>query len=92
MEPNIKRVTVKNCASREEANGELIKGLLGNEPISLQMLVTILESEPYGLDTNQILQALNELNKEGLIAISGFTNSWMNNTHTDVILKLKEKS
>ena len=91
MEPNLKQVTVKKCSSLKEANKELVKGLLGNEPMSLQMLVIILESEPYNLRMSVILKALNQLSEEGLIKINGFTNSWINQTNVDIVLGIEEK-
>ncbi len=88
-EPNLPKVTVKKCASEEEAIGELVKGLLANEPMSLQMLVSILESDPYNiLDPTKISTALNQLNEMNLIKIKRFTATWLATSDIDVVLDL----
>lgn len=89
MEPNIKRVTVKKCASKEEASRELVKGLLDNEPLTFQLLVTILTSDPYNLSREEVNVALNELNKKGLLKIKKFNiGTWMTESGHDVVLDL----
>ena len=88
MEPNIPRVSVKKCASKEEADRELIRGLLANDPMSLQMLVTILESDPYNLVPIEITEALNQLNRSNLIKIGRFTDTWLagSSVGVDIVL------
>lgn len=89
MEPNIKKVVVKKCASQKEARKELIKGLLTNEPMSLQVLVTILKNHPYELTSANITEALNKLHEEGLIIVEKFiVDSWLTSSGIDVILAL----
>ena len=89
MEPNIPRILVKKCASKKEASKELIKGLLDNEPLTFQLLVTILTSDPYNLSREEVNMALNELNKEGLLKIKKFNiGAWMTVSGHDIVLDL----
>lgn len=89
MEPNIKRVTIKKCSSKEEANRELIKGILSNESLTFQLVFVILTSDPYNLSVREVNIALNEINKEGLLKIEKFNvrESIVMSGH-DVILAL----
>lgn len=80
---------IKKCASKEEANRELVKGLLGNESMSFHLVVTILTSEPYSLSTREVNVALNEVNKEGLLKIDKINmNEWLCLSGYDVVLAL----
>ena len=89
MEPKLKRVTVKKCASRREANSELAKGLLRiTGPASLSFLVTALASEPYNLTTEEIIRALNDINGRGLLRILRFSDDWMVNSDVGLVLSL----
>ncbi|MDP3793012.1 MAG: hypothetical protein Q8Q89_04790 [bacterium] len=89
MEPNIKRIRIKRCASKKEANRELIKGLLGNEPLTFQLLFTILISDPYNLSRDEVNIALNELNGEGFLKIKKFDiGAWMTVSCYDIVLAL----
>jgi len=86
--PNTKRVTVKKCSSKEEADKELIKGLLRNEPMLFQLLARTLFDEPYELSPEDVMGALIGLNQEGLIRIGGFKDTWLSETSIDVVLSL----
>lgn len=89
MEPILRKVMIKKCASKEEANRELVKGLLGNESMSFQLVVTILTSEPYSLSTREVNVALNEVNKEGLLKIDKFImKEWLCLSGHDIVLAL----
>ena len=89
MEPNIKRVRVKKCASKEEINRELVKNLLKRYgPMSLQLLVTFLKSNPYNRKPTEISKALNQLNNMNLITTKKFTDTWLSGSGVDVVIKM----
>ena len=87
MEPKLAKVNVKKCSSKEETQEELILGLLKNESMPLQVLVTIIMSEPYELSSKEIIQALSRLNRKNLIRMNNFVPSWITGSEIDVRLK-----
>jgi len=54
----------------------LVKGLLGNGPMMLQLLVMTLSYVPYELSSKEIIEVLNKLNEEGLLKIDKFKGYW----------------